>query len=120
MEGESDEALLGSVMQVPFEAPPLCNACLDDPRPRVPHLVELGAQLHKETLVFEREAGCARDSVEECGVFAQCCVVDERGDLPAMALEDRHRTPRGRNNSHAVSIHIHVFIRVADPVPELQ
>src|SRR6185436_4128390 len=61
VKGEGDEPLLRAVMQVPFEASSLADACLDDPGARIPHLVELRAQLCKQTLVLEREPGCARN-----------------------------------------------------------
>jgi len=47
--------LLCSVVQVPFEASSLGDACLDDAGARVPHLVELRPQLCQQTLVLERQ-----------------------------------------------------------------
>src|SRR5207244_9766744 len=98
MKCKCDETLTCSSMQVPFQASSLADACLDNPGARVPHLVELGAQLCKQALVFERESGCARHGVQQCRVLAQRWIVNERGDLAAVALEDRHRTPGRRNN----------------------
>ena len=103
VQGEGDEALLGAVVQVPFQAPPLGDARLDHPRARVPHLVELGAQLCEEALVLECEPGCAGDGVQERGVLAQRRVVDERGDLAAVPLEDRHGTPGSRRDGDRVA-----------------
>ena len=120
VEGEGDEALLGAVVQVPFEAPPLGDAGFHDPCARVPHLVELGAQLHEEALVLECEPGCARDGVEQGRVLAQRRVVDERGDLAAVALEDRDRSPGSRNDDDGLPVDVHVLIWVADPVAELE
>jgi hypothetical protein len=76
VEGKGDEALLRTVMQVPLEAPSLGDACVDEPGARVPHFVEPGAQLRKETLVLEREPSRARDGVEQRRVLAQRRVVD--------------------------------------------
>ena len=120
VQGEGDEALLCAVVEVPFESPALGDACVDDPRARVPHLVELGAQLRKEALVLEREPGGARDGVEQCRVLAQRRVVDERGDLAAVALEDRHGTPGSRNDRDGLPVDVHVLVRVADPESELE
>ncbi len=46
-ERERHEALLCTVVQVPFESPPLGDARFDDPGARVPHLVEPGTRLCK-------------------------------------------------------------------------
>ena len=110
VEGEGDEALLGAVVQVPFEASPLGDACFDDAGARVPDLVELGPQLHEEALVLECEPGCAGDGVEQCRVLAQRRVVDERRDLAAVALEDRHRAAGGRNDRDGPPVDVHVLV----------
>ena len=120
VEGEGDETLLGAVVQVPFEAPSLGDACFDDPGARVPHLVELRAQLDQQALVLQCETGRARDGVEECRVLAQRRVVDERGDLVAVTFEDRHRTLRGGSDRNRAPVHVHVLVRVADPVGDLE
>ena len=94
VEGEGDEALLGAVVEVAFESPPLGVGGVHDARARVSGLRELGSQLGEEPLVVEREAGGAGDGVEQGGVLAERNVVDERRDLLPAALEDRDRSSR--------------------------
>ena len=121
VEGEGDEALLGAVVQVPFESPSLGDACFDDPGARVPHLVELGAQLCEETLVLEREPGCARDGVEQVpgsrsapgrGRARRPCGRGARGSSPHARQPERRRL--------GCPSHVHVLVRVADPEAELE
>ena len=64
VQGEGDETLLGAVVEVALESPPLGVGGVHDPRPRVSGLLELSAQLGEEPLVVERETGGAGNCVE--------------------------------------------------------
>ena len=120
MQREGDEALLGAVVEVALESPPLGVGGVDDPRPRVSGLLELGAQLGEEPLVVERETGGAGDCVEQCGVLAERSVVNQRRDFLAAALEDRDRSSCSRNDIDLVPVDIHVLLGGRDPVAELE
>ena len=120
MEGEGDEPLLGAVVEVAFESASFRDACFDDPCSRVFDLLELRAQFGKESLVLEREAGCARDPFEEGGVLAQRCVVHERSDLAAVTFQERDRSSCDRRDDDLFSVDIDVFAGVGEPVAELE
>src|SRR3954452_6640856 len=97
-------------MEVSFESPSFCDACFDDPCSRVFGLLELGAQLGEESLVLEREPGCARDAFEQCSVLSQRCVVHERGYFSAVTLEERDRSSCNWRNGDLLSVDVDVFV----------
>ena len=53
---EREEPLLGAVVQIALEPPPLLVAGADDPGPRLSQLVELCSELGLEPLILERES----------------------------------------------------------------
>ena len=62
-DGERDEPLLGAVVEVALDPPPLGVGRGDDPAARRAYLGELGAHLGGETLVLEHQPrGCRTDS----------------------------------------------------------
>jgi hypothetical protein len=58
-------------VEVALEPPARGVAGLDDPRPRVAQLLDLGAELRLQPLVLERQTGGARDGGEEARVLVQ-------------------------------------------------
>ena len=93
-EPDPEQALLGAVVEVALEPPPLGVAGLDDARARGAHLGELGAQLGLQARVLQREARRGADRLDELGVVEQRRVVDERGEALAVVLEHRDRSAR--------------------------
>ena len=75
-EGHRDEALLRAVVQVPFDAPPLPVAGLDDPLPGCPHLLQLRADLRAQAFVRDRHAGGGTGCADEVGLERR--IVDQR------------------------------------------
>ena len=53
-QADRDEALLGAVVQVTLDPPPLLVAGLDDPSPGCLHLGELAAQLDPQPRNLDR------------------------------------------------------------------
>ena len=70
-EREHDEPLLGAVVEVALEPPPLGVAGLDDARPRRAQLLEPRARLRLQPLVVEREPGGGADLLEQTGIVEQ-------------------------------------------------
>ena len=62
-----DEALLRAVVKVSFEAPALSVAGIDDARPGLSSLLELGTQVGDVSLVLECKACCTGDCVSSAG-----------------------------------------------------
>ena len=112
MKREGDESLLRTVVEVAFQSASFRDPCFDDSCSRVFGFLELRAQFGKESLVLEREAGCARDPFEQCGVLAQRCIVHQRGDFAALPLEERDRSGCDRRDADLFSVDVDVFVGV--------
>ena len=84
-EAEGHEPLLGPVVQVALDPPPLLVGRLDDPRPRRPDLLELGPQLGGQPLVLEGEPRRRRRALDELRVDGR--VVDQDRDRAVGTLD---------------------------------
>ena len=80
---EAEQPLLGAVVEVALEPPPLVVAGLDDPRPRGAKLRELGAQLGLQPLVLEREPRCRARQHRASPAGRRIRVVHDRCELVA-------------------------------------
>ena len=96
-EADRDQPLLGPVVQVALEPPPLLIAGGHDPRARGLDLVELAAQLDAEPCDLDREAGRLDDLLEQ-----------SRPPLVDGAVEHHpEREPRARDRrSHATVLRL--------------
>jgi hypothetical protein len=92
-QGQRHEPLLGAVVQVALEPPPLGVARLDDAGTRCAQLVEPRAHLSLEALVLESEAGRRRHLVHQLLVVEDARRVAEHRDRPAVADERRALLP---------------------------
>ena len=88
-ERHRDEPLLGTIVEVPLEAPPLGVPRLDDTGTRFAQVVEMRAELGVEALVLEREAGRGRHGPQELRRVAERRIVHDRRDATAVALDPR-------------------------------
>ena len=57
--------------------------------------LDLGAQLRLEPVASKRQAGGRRHCVEQLRLVVERCVVRDRGDPPAIVLDELHRSARG-------------------------
>ena len=119
-EPDPEQALLGAVVEVALEPPPLGVAGLDDPRARGAHLGELGAQLRLQARVLEREARGRADGLEQRGLVEERRVVDERGDPPAVVLEHGDGAPVARAHVERAPAGIDVALVRRQPESELE
>ena len=62
---DPEQPLLGAVVEVALEPPPLGVPRLDDARARGAHLGQLGAQLRLQARVLERQARRRRDRLHQ-------------------------------------------------------
>ena len=58
---------------------------------------DLGAQLRLEPVAAKRQAGCRSHRVEQLGLVVERGVVRDRGDPPAIPLDELHRSACGRS-----------------------
>ena len=87
---EGREPLLGAVVEVTLDAPPLRVGRLHDPGPRRHHLLELGADLRREPLVRERESRDGSHGLDQRRVVRHGLrVVDEHREQLAILLDAR-------------------------------
>ena len=93
-ERERDEPLLGAVVEVALDSPPLGVGRGDDPGARRAHLGELRAHLGRQTLVLEHEPCRRSNGLHERRLVEQCRIVNERGDLLASSGHQRDRAIR--------------------------
>ena len=64
-QGKRDQSLLGAVVEIPLDTPPLGVGGFHEPGTQVPDLVELRSNLGMQALVLEAQAGdCTRSSDE--------------------------------------------------------
>ena len=101
LQRQGDQALLGAVVQVALQAPALGVARRDDALARGLHLGEPGLRLGVQALVLERDARRGADGLDQLGVVVERGVVDERGELGAVALDRGGRAIGGdRGHQH--------------------
>ena len=123
LEHQRDEPLLGAVVEVAAEAPPLGVAGLDDPRARGAQRLEPGAQLGLEAGVLERERGGAGRRAQQFGLLGQLRVVDERRDDPAVVDHLGGRPParpRTRRDHDRPAGPVDEALAVLEPVGDEQ
>ncbi len=77
-------------MEVAFDALPLGIARLDDPRPRLANLAELGLDLGLQAIVLDRQPDGAGHRRDERRIVEQDLVVQDRRDWLTVALEEGH------------------------------
>ena len=106
VERERDEPRLRAVVEVALEPAALGVAGLDDPRARRAQLDDVGAQLGVEALVLEQERGRRAGRAHRLGVLGQRAVVDDRGDVTAVALDlrDLWLAPRPPSGAGGVDV----------------
>ena len=92
---QRDKALLGAIVEVTFDAPPLRIGRLHDAHPRGTHLLELGTHLGGEPLVLESEPRSVTDGLDEPRILdLDQRVMDKDAEQLVSALEPRHRACR--------------------------
>ena len=119
-EPDPEQALLGAVVEVALEPPPLGVSGLDDAGAGGAHLGELGAELRLQARVLEREARGGADRLEELGLVQERRVVDERGDASAVMLEHGDRTSFARGHVERAPARIDVALVRGQPESELE
>jgi hypothetical protein len=77
---EREEPLLGAVVQVALEPPPLLVAGADDPGARLAKLVELGSELGLEPCVLEGQSCGGTGGLEERRLVDEVELVDDDGE----------------------------------------
>ena len=93
MQRHRDEPLLGAVVEVALEAPPLGVAGLDDASARLAQIVDVRTELGVEPLVLERQSCRRRDRLQELRRVAERRIVHERRDAAPVPLD--HASPPG-------------------------
>ena len=93
-EREHHEPLLGAVVEVALEPPPLGIARLDGARARGAQLLEPRPRLRLQPLVVEREPGGGADLLEHPGIVEQVGAMGDHRDRPPAAHERRDRAAR--------------------------
>ena len=96
LERERDEALLGAVVEVALDAPPLRVGRGRDPGPRLLHRLELRAHLRVEPRVHERDARGGGDRLDELRLLPERRIVDEHGERLALVLDPASPPESGR------------------------
>ena len=91
---DRDEPLLGAVVEVALDPPPLGVGRLDQPRARRLQLDQPGAQLGLQALVLEREARGRADRPHELGVVLEHGVVQQHGDRLSVARDECRASAR--------------------------
>src|SRR4029453_8184513 len=86
--GESEEALLRTVVEITLEPTPFRVAGRDDTRPRDAEILDLSSHLGLELLVLHGDTGRGEDLLEQTGLVEQALVVHEGGEN-GLAAEER-------------------------------
>ena len=89
LQRQRDEPLLGPVVQVALEPAALGVAGGDDPLARRLHLGQPSLGLGQQPLVLQRHRRRGTDRLDHLRVVVERRVVDDRGDLAAVALDRR-------------------------------
>ena len=93
VDAQRHEALLGAVVQVALDAPPLGVAGLEDPLAR-------GAQLALEVTVLDRQERGRRRCAHQLGILRQRLVDHHRRHRPAVALGRHPHAPSPHRRGH--------------------
>ena len=118
LQGEGHQPLLGAVVQVALDPAPLGVARGDDALAGRLQLGQPGLRLRVQLPVLQRDRGRRADGLDQLGVVVEGAVVDQRRDLLAVALHDRHRpvlAGLGQRDGRAVGVDVGaVRARVGD------
>ena len=115
------EPLLGTIVEVSFDPLPFGIARLDDPRPRLPDLAELGLDLGLQAIVLDRQPDGAGHRRNERGIVEQDLVVEDGRDRLAVALQEGHRPTRvGGRQDRRRAVRVEVVGGFRGPVRDRQ
>ena len=112
------EALLGAVVQVPLEAPPLLVAGAHDPQARRPELLELRDEIAMEAVPLHRDADHRDERAEELRCLEQAAAMQHRADLPRRVLDRGHHRAGDRRRLRDETADVDVA--PALPVPPVE
>ena len=115
LQRDRHQPLLRAVVQVALEPPALGVAGGDDPLARCLQLVEPHVGLGQEALVLERDGRRRAGGLEQLGILVERGVVDERGDLPPVALDRRDGAAGTRGRG---PLQRQLQARIAERAPE--
>ena len=119
LERDRDEPLLGAVVEVALEPAALGVARRHDPLARRPQLHDARAQLGLEALALDRDVRGRAHHLQQLRLVRQRRVVDERGDVLAVVVDERHRPPRARlGQRHRRPVGVDVGVEARQPVGE--
>ena len=109
LERHGHQALLGPVVEVALEPPPLRVARSDETLARGAQLAEPLTGLRLQPRVVERDRRRGRDGLHELRIVVERRVVDEHPQLASVALDRRdRRSPPGAGTSHGLSAAVEV------------
>ena len=115
LEVQRDQALLGAVVEVALQAPPLALSGLEDARADGAQLVDAGQQLGLEPRVLDGDRGRRADGVQQLGLLAQRRVVHERGHGRAVAIDERRDAARVGRQLHRLAVEVGVGLVLGQP-----
>src|SRR5436190_6424265 len=118
--GESQEALLGPVVEVALEASPLRIARLDDPCARGAKLLELSSDLGLELLVLDRDARPVENLLKQVRLVEQARVVHQSGNGRVAPQERGNRLPGGGTELDRTAGSIDVTAGLGPPVRDFE
>ena len=119
LDPECDQALLGAVVQVVLDPPPLLLGRAAGAQARLAHLAQEPVGLRREALALERHQRVGRRGRGERRVLAERRIVEDRGDTLA-AVEDLRQRLLGRRLRHRDLLAGDIDPVVARPVHELE
>ena len=105
---QSDQPLLGPVVDVSLEAAAFSVAGGDDPCPRRLQFAFLSTQLGVKPLVLQRQLHRNSDLADDHRVVEQSTAVNEHGDGPTPSDERRGDAPVGRWQGHRLAVGVDV------------
>ena len=101
LQGDGDQSLLGAVVQVALDPPPLGVRGRDDADPGSGQLVEAFLELAAQPFVVGGESDGRGDGRDQPWVLQQGLVVDQGRERAVVPLDHGHGTP-GRGRRHPV------------------
>ena len=88
LKGKGDQALLRTVVQIPFQATAFVLLGFHHAGTRAVHFLQPRAQLGFQPAVLQRNSGCRADRLDQLGLVAQRWVVHQRGKLFPVLPDD--------------------------------
>jgi len=116
---ESDETLLGAVVEVTLEPAALGVTGFDDAGARRAEILKLRPHLGLETPVLEPEARGRRNVVDELRVVEQIGPVEQHGDWPTFAKNPGRSAPLHAGKVDSASLRVRVAL-VSDWIGDLE